>query len=185
MRASCSTSSTAIRLPRARPTAASPTATEAIDALEMAASFSGEFDSHNAIVSIFAGAGGVDAADWAAMLDAHVSALGRIEGILDADRRRVAGRRGGSEIGNVFRARAQRVRHAGERARRASSGSPLAVRRGAPAAHVVCRRRRDSRGRRRREPWTSRSSPTTCASRRSSPAAPAASTLTRPNRRCA
>jgi peptide chain release factor 2 len=39
-----------------------------IDAFEMAASFSGEFDAHNAIVSIFAGAGGVDAADWAAML---------------------------------------------------------------------------------------------------------------------
>jgi peptide chain release factor 2 len=39
-----------------------------IDALEMAASFSGEFDAHNAIVSIFAGAGGVDAADWTAML---------------------------------------------------------------------------------------------------------------------
>ncbi len=35
---------------------------------EMAASFNGEFDSHNAIVSIFAGAGGVDAADWAQML---------------------------------------------------------------------------------------------------------------------
>jgi peptide chain release factor 2 len=39
-----------------------------VEALEMAASFSGEFDSHNAIVSIFAGAGGVDAADWTAML---------------------------------------------------------------------------------------------------------------------
>jgi peptide chain release factor 2 len=39
-----------------------------IDALEMAASFSGEFDSHDAIVSVFAGAGGVDAADWTAML---------------------------------------------------------------------------------------------------------------------
>ena len=43
-------------------------ASEAVDALEMAASFSGEFDSHDAIVSIFAGAGGVDAADWASML---------------------------------------------------------------------------------------------------------------------
>jgi peptide chain release factor 2 len=42
--------------------------TESIEALEMAASFSGEFDAHNAIVSIFAGAGGVDAADWTAML---------------------------------------------------------------------------------------------------------------------
>ena len=35
---------------------------------EIAASFSGEFDAHNAILSVFAGAGGVDAADWAAML---------------------------------------------------------------------------------------------------------------------
>jgi peptide chain release factor 2 len=43
-------------------------ASESVDALEMAASFSGEFDAHNAIVSIFAGAGGVDAADWAQML---------------------------------------------------------------------------------------------------------------------
>jgi peptide chain release factor 2 len=43
-------------------------AQESIDGFEMAASFSGEFDAHNAIVSIFAGAGGVDAADWTAML---------------------------------------------------------------------------------------------------------------------
>jgi peptide chain release factor 2 len=39
-----------------------------IDERETSASFSGEFDSHNAIVSINAGAGGVDAADWAQML---------------------------------------------------------------------------------------------------------------------
>jgi peptide chain release factor 2 len=43
-------------------------ATDALEALEMAASFAGEFDARNAIVSIFAGAGGVDAADWTAML---------------------------------------------------------------------------------------------------------------------
>ena len=40
----------------------------ALDELEMAANFDGEFDSHGAIVSIFAGAGGVDAADWTQML---------------------------------------------------------------------------------------------------------------------
>ena len=40
----------------------------AIDRLEMAANFDGEFDRHGAIVSIFAGAGGVDAADWTQML---------------------------------------------------------------------------------------------------------------------
>lgn len=39
-----------------------------IGELEMAANFDGEFDSHGAIVSIFAGAGGVDAADWTQML---------------------------------------------------------------------------------------------------------------------
>jgi peptide chain release factor 2 len=39
-----------------------------LDELEMAANFDGEFDNHNAIVSIFAGAGGVDAADWTQML---------------------------------------------------------------------------------------------------------------------
>jgi len=43
-------------------------ATKDVDELEMAANFDGEFDSHGAIVSIFAGAGGVDAADWTAML---------------------------------------------------------------------------------------------------------------------
>lgn len=43
-------------------------ATCEIDLLEIAATFEGEFDDHNAIVSIFAGAGGVDAADWTQML---------------------------------------------------------------------------------------------------------------------
>jgi len=39
-----------------------------LDELEMAANFDREYDAHNAIVSINAGAGGVDAADWAEML---------------------------------------------------------------------------------------------------------------------
>lgn len=40
----------------------------AVEALEMAANFDGEFDTHGAILSVFAGAGGVDAADWTQML---------------------------------------------------------------------------------------------------------------------
>lgn len=43
-------------------------AEERLEQLEMAATFDGEFDAHNAIVSVYAGAGGVDAADWTQML---------------------------------------------------------------------------------------------------------------------
>jgi peptide chain release factor 2 len=39
-----------------------------LDQLEMAANFDREYDDHGAIVSIHAGAGGVDAADWTQML---------------------------------------------------------------------------------------------------------------------
>jgi peptide chain release factor 2 len=39
-----------------------------IDSLEIAANFDGEYDGHGAIVTISAGAGGVDAADWTQML---------------------------------------------------------------------------------------------------------------------
>jgi peptide chain release factor 2 len=41
---------------------------ERVDALEMAANFDREYDGHGAIVSIHAGAGGIDAADWTQML---------------------------------------------------------------------------------------------------------------------
>jgi peptide chain release factor 2 len=39
-----------------------------IDALELAANFDRKYDDHNAIVTIHAGAGGVDAADWTQIL---------------------------------------------------------------------------------------------------------------------
>jgi peptide chain release factor 2 len=43
-------------------------ARERVDALEIAANFDREYDGHGAIVSIHAGAGGIDAADWTQML---------------------------------------------------------------------------------------------------------------------
>jgi peptide chain release factor 2 len=39
-----------------------------VDALEMAANFDREYDGHGAIITIHAGAGGIDAADWTQML---------------------------------------------------------------------------------------------------------------------
>jgi peptide chain release factor 2 len=44
-------------------------ASAALDALEMAANFDRPYDSHGAIVTIRAGAGGTDAADWTQMLE--------------------------------------------------------------------------------------------------------------------
>ena len=41
---------------------------ERLDALEIAANFDREYDGHSAVLSINAGAGGVDAADWTQML---------------------------------------------------------------------------------------------------------------------
>jgi peptide chain release factor 2 len=43
-------------------------AQERLDTLELAANFDREYDDHGAIVTIHAGAGGVDAADWTQML---------------------------------------------------------------------------------------------------------------------
>ena len=43
-------------------------AQERVDALEIAANFDREYDGHGALVSIHAGAGGIDAADWTQML---------------------------------------------------------------------------------------------------------------------
>ncbi|MEA2784124.1 MAG: peptide chain release factor 2, partial [Candidatus Eremiobacteraeota bacterium] len=43
-------------------------AVKALDELEMAANFDRPYDSHGAIVTIRAGAGGTDAADWTQML---------------------------------------------------------------------------------------------------------------------
>jgi peptide chain release factor 2 len=57
-------------------------AEKSLDDAEMAANFDGEFDAHNAIVSIYAGAGGVDAADWTAMLARMYSRWAETKGFL-------------------------------------------------------------------------------------------------------
>ncbi len=57
-------------------------AEKSLDEAEMAANFDGEFDAHNAIVSVYAGAGGVDAADWTAMLARMYSRWAETKGFL-------------------------------------------------------------------------------------------------------
>jgi peptide chain release factor 2 len=53
-----------------------------LDDAEMAANFDGDYDAHNAIVSIYAGAGGVDAADWTQMLARMYSRWAETRGFL-------------------------------------------------------------------------------------------------------
>ena len=48
---------------------------------------SGPNDHCNAFLTIHAGAGGTEACDWSEMLLAHVSDVGRIQGVLDRDHR--------------------------------------------------------------------------------------------------
>lgn len=51
------------------------------DKLNKARQFSGKYDDHDAIVSIHAGAGGVDAMDWAQMLQRMYTRFGEISGL--------------------------------------------------------------------------------------------------------
>ena len=103
----------------------------------MAANFDGEFDAHNAIVSVFAGAGGVDAADWTQMLARMYLRWAESKGfatqIVDESPAEEAGLksitffvRGRNAYGMLE-----------EGTRRAPARAPLAVRRGASPSHVV------------------------------------------------
>ena len=71
---------------------------------------------------------------------AHVPALGRARGLLDADVRIPAGRRSGHQVRDLRRERRLRLRTADQRNRRASPGAHLALRPGQAAPHLVRQR---------------------------------------------
>ena len=151
--------------------------------LEFQRMFPGEMDSHNAFLDIQAGAGGTEAQDWAQMLLRMYLRWGDARGfkteVIDSSPGEVAGIKSATiELQGRLR-----LRLAAHRDRRASPGAQVAVRFG--NARATPRSRRCSCRPRSTTTSTSRSirrtSRWTCTAR----AAPAASTSTRPSRRCA
>ena len=127
---------------RARPRPSSPTCRRHLGDLEVQTLLDGEYDARPAVITIRAGAGGVDAADFAEMLHAHVPALGR-EAQVPGDRHGHLLRRGGRhQVGDLRGRRALRVRHAQRRGRHAPPRADDA--RSAPRASA---RRRSPRSR--------------------------------------
>ncbi len=114
---------------------------------------------------------------------AHVPALGRTQGLRNRDDGPAGGRRRRHQVRHLRSQRRERLRPAAIRDRRAPPGAHFAVRRQRAAAHLVSPPCSSTRR------WTTRSrstsSPRICASIRSAPAAPAASTSTAPIRRSA
>ena len=118
-----------------------------LSTLERAALFFGDYDDRTAIVSIHAGAGGVDAQDWVQMLlRMYTRYLERSD--LDFEIDEVSlGEEAGLKSVTHDRAGRTRLRDVRGRARHPPAGPDLAVRCRQPQAHVVCGRRRDPRGR--------------------------------------
>ena len=92
------------------------------------------------------------------------------------------GRGGGAQVGDLHRPRRERLRPVRRRARRPPAGPDLAVRRPVAPPHQLRPGRRRAAGRRRGRGRAS--TRRTCGSTPTAPRAPAASTSTRPTRRC-
>ena len=114
---------------------------------------------------------------------ADVPALGRAPRLRGRDGGGLRGRGGGHQVGDLHRQGRERLRPLRRRARRPPAGPDLAVRRPEAPPHRVRPGRRRAAGRRGRS--RSRSTTRTSASTPTAPPAPAASTSTRPTRRCA
>ena len=145
-----------------------------LDRLEEDALFTGEYDGGDAVVTIHAGAGGTDSQDWAEILLRMYLRWAERRGFADRAARGEPGGGGRAQVGHVHRAGRERLRHLQGRARRPPARAPLAVRPGAPPAHVVRTGDRQPAARRRRR--RSRSTRATSASTPTGRAAPAAST---------
>ena len=117
-----------------------------IGELEVRTLLSGEYDPREALVTIRAEAGGVDAADWAEMLHADVPAVGRAPRLPDRGLRHLLRRGGRHQVGDLRGQGALRLRHAVGGAGHPPAGAHLPVRQPGTAADLV-RRRRGAAGR--------------------------------------
>jgi peptide chain release factor 2 len=150
--------------------------------VELESLFFDEYDEADAILSVHAGAGGVDAQDWAEMLARMYQRFLSRPGLLGDRRRGDRGRRGGGQVGHHDGQGRPRLRDARVRARRPPAGADQPLRRQRPPAHQLRRCGRHPRPRARTP--TSRSTKTTSASTPTDPRVPGASTSTPPTRRC-
>ena len=150
--------------------------------LEEARLFSGEYDAGDAVVTVHAGAGGTDSQDWAEILLRMYLRWAERRGFEVEMMEASPGEEAGLEVGHLHRPRRERLRPLRRRARRPPPGPDLALRLLLAPPHQLRPGRRRAAGRRRAS--RSRSTRPTCASTPTAPPAPAASTSTRPTRRC-
>ena len=152
-------------------------------ALEEERLFTGHYDAGDALVTVNAGAGGTDAQDWAEMVLRMEMRWAERRGfkveLLEAS----AGEEAGIKSATFRVVRRERLRPLRRREGRPPARAAVAVRRREPPPDVASRASRSRRW--SRTPATSRSTTTTCRSTPTARPAPAASTSTRPTRRCA
>ena len=113
-----------------------------LERLQEDALFNGEYDAGDAVVTIQSGGGGTDSQDWAEMLLRMYQRWAERRGFQDGDARGEPRRGGRPQVRDDDRPRRERVRNPQDRARAAPARPAVAVRPGAPAAHVVRRRDR-------------------------------------------
>ena len=122
-----------------------------LDRLQEEALFTGEYDTGDALLSLHAATGGVDAQDFTEMLLRMYLRWAADRGLQDRPAGGDARGGGGPEVGDPQRRRRERIRDPQGRAREAPARAPLAVRPGPSPPHVVrAGRRRAAAARRRR-----------------------------------
>ena len=149
---------------------------------ELEALLSGEADRFDSYLEVHAGAGGTESQDWAEMLLRMYTRWAEKHGFKVEYLEETQGEEAGIKSATIQISRPQRLWLAEDRGRRAPAGADIAVQFQRAPAHLVLQRRGVSGGRRQHQD-RHQGSPT-CAPTPCAPAAPAASTSTRPNPRC-
>ena len=149
---------------------------------ELEALLSGEADQFDSYLEVHAGAGGTESQDWAEMLLRMYTRWAEKHGFKVEYLEETQGEEAGIKSATIQISGHNAYGWLKTEGRRASPGADLAVRFQRAAAHLVLVGCDFSRCRRHASRSTSRNP--TCAPTPCAPAAPAASTSTRPNPRC-